>query len=275
MKLKVLFLILTAMFLVGCHGVQTDQEKIEPLRLVFRNFPVDSVSFRVHHIITGKEVFSLPLISLATPIEMPALEEDMYIAVLSWPRTMVSHQVYKSKLFDKQNDEDIFEFTKPLFLYGEQRKSYTIVVENEVNRDEIETEGAEIMKFKNVNCKDCDLADEYWQLFSAFFTRKQRLLDSVKNVYYAHINASDLQKGKDAFLEMEDIKNNVLKDEMLDKQIQAKIKQFEDSPVSTFFLFYQLYNYREFEKFLPAYQALQGDAKKTKYYRMVANQYKG
>ena len=150
---------------------------------------------------------------------------------------------------------------------------YTIVVENEVNRDQVEIEGVEVMKLKNLNCKDCDLADEYWGLFSAFFTRKQQLLDSIKNVYYAHINASNLQKGKDAFLEIEDIKSNVLKDEMLDKQIQAKVKQFKNNPVSTFFLFYQLYNHREFDEFLPTFELLQGEAKKTKYYKMMANQY--
>lgn len=261
------------MLLLGCQSAQKDKEKTEPLRLTFQNFPVDSVSFRIHHSVTGKEVFSIPLVSLANPIEIPALEEDMYIVVLSWPRTMISHQVYKNRLFDKQDDEDIFEFTKPLFLQGKNKNNYTVLVENEVSNEDVETGGPEIMKFKNVACKDCDLADEYWQLFSAFFLRKQQRIDSVKNVYYAHVDASNLQKGKEAYLAMQDIKNTLLKDEILDKQIQAKIKHFKSSPVSTFFLFYQLYNHREFDKFLPTYQVLQGDAKKTKYYRMLANQY--
>jgi hypothetical protein len=274
MTLKPLFLGWIAMLLLGCQGAKEDKEKSEPLRLIFQNFPVDSVSFRIHHSVTGKEVFSIPLVSLANPIEIPPLEDDMYIAVLSWPRTMISHQVYKSRLFDKQSDEDIFEFTKPLFLQGKSKNNYTVSVENEVSNEDVEISGPEIMKFKNMGCKDCDLADEYWQLFSAFFLRKQQRIDSVKNVYYAHVNASNLQKGKDAFLAMLDIKNTLLKDEILDQQIQDKVKQFKNSPVSTFFLFYQLYNHREFDKFLPAYQALEGRAKKTKYYRMLANQYK-
>ncbi|TJZ53766.1 hypothetical protein FAZ15_17225 [Sphingobacterium olei] len=272
MKAYTLYTLSFLLILSSCHTKESKHKEGE-IHVLFQNLPVDSCSVRVHHIITGKEVFSLSAASLDKPIAMPALEDDMYIAVLSWPRTLISHSVFYSRSFNAQQDQDFFELTKPLLLHKKHGSNYVILTENRVSIEEIEADGAEILKFKNIDCAECDLADEYWRLFGSFFKRKQLLLDSLKGTYYSHIESSDLSKGRDAFLKLEDVKTNYLKDDVLDRQVEQMVVRYPTSSVSTFFLFYQLYNHREFAKFHSAYKALRGDALKSKYYDMVQNQY--
>jgi hypothetical protein len=273
MKAYAIFALSLLFVLNSCNMKESSHERGE-IYLQFKNLPIDSCSFRVHHIITGKEVFSLPSVSLDSPITMPALKDDMYIAVLSWPRTLISHNVYKNRSFNTEHDQDFFELTKPLLLYKEHGSHYVILNDNRVGIEEIEADGAEILKFKNIDCTECDLADEYWRLFGSFFKRKQLLLDSLKGTYYSYIDGSDLSKGREAFLELEDVKSNYLKDDILDLQVEQMVLRNPSSQVSTFFLFYQLFNHREFAKFHSAYRALRGDALESKYYGMVQHQYK-
>lgn len=269
-----LFQILVIVFFcVGCSFETEQKEGVQDVELQLMNLPIDSCSLRINHIITGKELFSKENVDLSKPIRIPGLEDDMYIAVFSWPRTLISHQVFRSRGFDKEDDYDLFQLTKPLYIDRKNGSTYHIEVVNEVGIEELERKGASTLQFKNIACKECDLADRYWGTFSEFFDRKARLIDSAKQVYYSYIDANDLQKGNKAFLDLEDIKNHLAKDELLDTRIQELVAANPESHVSTFFLFYQLYNHREFQKFENTFKLLKGEGQGGKYYKMVKKQY--
>lgn len=268
--IQVLFLVLIC---AACNSKNVGEPEMQHVELQMTNLPIDSCSFRINHSVTGREIFSQERVDLSKPIKIPRLENDMYIAVFSWPRTLVSHHVLRNRQFDKENDEDIFQLTKPLYINDETRSSCRIRVVNNVSLEELERQGAEILKFENVACKECDLADRYWALYEDFFDRKNKLIDSAKRVFYDCIEKDDLKKGNRAFLALEELKTHFVKDEILNDKIKKLIVQNPESSVSTFFLFYQLYNYREFDKFKSTYKLLKNDAQKGKYYRMVQKQY--
>jgi len=60
---------------------------------------------------------------------------------------------------------------------------------------------------------------------------------------------------------------------LLDNSIMQKVSENSTRAVSTFFLFYQLYNHREFSKYKDAFLSLSKESKKTKYYAMIHKQY--
>ncbi|SMG21138.1 hypothetical protein [Sphingobacterium psychroaquaticum] len=274
--MRILFMFI-GLFITGgllqCQAPDSKLLKTKSLVLVLDNLPVDSCSVRVHHIITGEEVYHNSTYKIGDTLYIPSIDDDMYIAVFSWPKTLISHRIFHSKQFNKEEDADYFELTKPIFLQDRTDSLYKISVVNDVTQEEIESSGAEVIAFKNLNCKACDLADEYWALYSSFFSRKKDHIDSVRQVYYNNVKATNLEKARESYLLVNDLERNYQKDDILDAALIKKIKSNEDSQVSMFFLFYQLYNHRDFDKFRGVFNGMSGDARKSKYYNMVYKQY--
>lgn len=258
---------------MACNPKGKREESHKRIELQLINMPIDSCSFRINHIITGKEVFFQEQVDLSKPIYLPVLEEDVYIAVFSWPRTLISHQVVRDRRFDRAHDVDEFQLTKPLYIDRQHEGVYRIEVTGNNTLEDLETKGSGIMQFGNVDCEGCDLADRYWKLFSLFFERKDDIVNKAKQQYYDDIENGDLRKGNDSFFKMEEFKKQLMKDDLLDGDIQELVAANPKSKVSTFFLFYQLYNHREFEKFKKTFELLRGEALESKYYRMVKKQY--
>lgn len=259
---------------VSCIGERTANGPLPDIEVQLLNLPLDSCAFRINHIITGKEVFYQKRVDLSKPIVVPDLPDDMYIAVFSWPRTLISHQVIRSKQFDKDEGIEEFQFTKPLYVNRTHSGTrYKMTISNPISLEELETNGTDVLQFKNEDCEECDLADRYWSLFGLFFDRKNDRIDSAKQSYYTYIGANDLQNANKAFLKMEELKVHYRKDDALDAQIQELVIANPQSQVSAFFLFYQLYNHREFNKFKTTFDLLKGAAMDSKYYKMMAKQY--
>lgn len=274
MKRIIYFLCCLFFVLTACQNENNSSSShSNEVVLTFEGLPVDSCAVRIHHIITGEEVFATNNIKISEDIIIPSLVDDFYIIVLSWPKTIISHQVYKSKSFDKDTGEDIFEFTKPLYINHVNKAKYTFRLAESMNIEDIEQNGNSSLKFHNVNCKDCDLADQYWNLYNDFFERKDIVIDSLKTVYYAAVEANNSSLIKEKYEELENYKKNHSKDDKLDQDMIELLNSNLKSPVSTFFLFYQLYNHREFPKFKSSFDNLSDAAKQTKYYRMINNQY--
>lgn len=234
--------------------------------------PVDSASMRVHHAVTGVEVFKKDEISLSDSIFIPIMDDDMYIFVVSWPKTYIKHHVYNNKGFDK-NSDDLMEITKPFYYHNKNGNTYVIKVYNYISLENLEGMGSSSLVFENVNCSECDLSDEFWNLYNDFFIRKKKLLDSLKIEYYKNIEILDVKRSKALYAEIDYLKNTFLYDDFLDESIMKKIRENPNSAISTFFLFYQLYNYQEFQKFESTFLSLAKQARETKYYRMILNQY--
>ena len=246
---------------------------LDSIFLTINNLPVDSCSLRINHIISGKEIFTAKNILLNKPIEIPALLDDVYILVFSWPKTYIPHGVYSSKGFDKNFDEDIFEWTKPFFYSQRNGNNYIINISDDIDLEMLETKGTEVLKILNVDCDDCNLADEYWNLYNSFFKRKMGMLDSVRAEYYAAVDNQNLEIAADTYKKLNELDNQYRSDALLDQEIIAKVDNTNNNSVSTFFLFYQLFMHKDFRKFKSSFEKLNGDAVKSKYYKMIKNQY--
>lgn len=268
------YILIFFLFITACRsGATNTSSESGSLALKINNLPIDSCSIRVHHIVTGREVFYQDKFSLVDSLIIPDLEDDVYIIVVSWPKTYISHQVYNNRSFDKELGDDYFELTKPFYFNTRNGTDYVLEVGNDVSLAELEQEGTQILKFKNKGCSECDLADEFWSLYTDFYSRKEKLIDSLKFEYYTSVDDSKVGQSKELYNEMEKTKVSLVNDDLLDKAIIHKVSENKTNPISTFFLFYQLYNYRDFPKFKDAFLSLSGKAKNTKYYKMVEKQY--
>lgn len=253
---------------LSCQNRQSDK-----IHLSINNLPVDTCSIRINHIVTGKEIYSKKNVSLAKSLELPMLVDDIYILTISWPRTFIPHSVYKNKGFDKEEGDDFFELTKPFYFNKSNGKTYEINLLGDIQVENIEIDGVENLRFENKNCEECQLSDAYWQIYTSFFNRKNRITDSLKSNYYSFTNNNDAHNAKAAYYKLINHKKNFVKDELFDMEIIDKIGQNNTSPVSTFFLFYQLYMHKEFSKYRESFNSLEGDALNSKYYKMIKNQY--
>lgn len=265
------YILVILFFIIACRPNSTGAVSDVSLRI--KNLPIDSCSIRINHIITGKEVFYQDKLALVDSLIISGLEDDVYIIVVSWPKAYISHQVYNNSDFDKERGDDYFELTKPFYFNKRNGDNYILEVINNVSQEDLERNGTQILKFKNVGCTECDLADEFWDLYTSFHFRKGILLDSLKLEYYASVDSLNLQRSKELFGEMDKVKGAYVNDDVLDNAIIQKISENSTSKISTFFLFYQLYNYRNFSKFQNAFLSLSDKAKDTKYYRMIQRQY--
>lgn len=269
-----LYIFVALFFNIACQHSSINTTTVSNnISVRIKNLPIDSCSIRVHHIITGREVFHLDKFALLDSLIISDIEDDMYIIVISWPKTYISHQVYTNKGFDKERDNDYFELTKPFYFNKRNGNNYVIEVVNNVSQEDLERNGAQVLKFRNVACSECDLADDFWDLYTAFYSRKMKLLDSLKLDYYSSVDNLKLQRSKELYNEIEKLKVSFVHDDLLDNAIIQKITGNEKSSISTFFLFYQLYNHRDFPRFKNSFLSLSEDAKRTKYYKMLENQY--
>jgi len=271
--MRCFFYVFVVLFVACQTGSIGTNGMVNNMMLKIYNLPIDSCSIRFHHIITGKEVFYQDKFALVDTLKISDLEDDMYIIVVSWPKTYISHQVYNNPGFDKEKGDDYFELTKPIYFNKRNDNYYVLEMKNNISQDDLEQDGAEVLKLKKTDCSERDLAEEFWGLYTDFYLRKWKLLDSLKLKYYASVDSSYVKRSVEIYNEIEKMKVSFVNDDLLDKAIIKKLSENEENPISTFFLFYQLYNYRDFSKFKNSFLSLSGKAKESKYYRMLEKQY--
>ena len=255
--LVVSFISLSVFLLFSCNN---QQKKTDVIRLKINNLPIDSCSIRINHIITGREIFHIDRVSLADTIKLPVLVDDFYIIGISWPKTYISHTIFRSKGFDREQGQDIFEITKPFYFNHNNGNVYIINVANKVNLEQLESKGGQVLHFENQNCSDCNLADRYWSAYNSFFERKTQKIDSIKQRYYQAIEFNELNRADSIYKSLITFESSFNNDEILDKQIIDFIDSNKESPISTFFLFYQLYQHKDFSKYKPSFNYLQRSA---------------
>lgn len=257
----------------GESNKKLGEPKIQSIQIIFQNIPVDSCSVRINHIITGREVFYTAEHNLAEPLNLNLGRDDMYIMTISWPRTYVSHRSFRNNIKQEGGVVDRFELMKPIYIAKNTQKQFVISLTNS-DRDILELEGTLNVQFQNENCETCDVADEYWKIFDSFFKRKEHQADSLKQLYFKYVDSFLINEARGAYLKLEEFKRSHVRDDKLDKELQEKVQAYPESPISTFFLFYQLYNHRQFPKFRKSFESLNGEARKSRYYKMVQKQYK-
>lgn len=268
MRIKLLYILtILGTMLSSCYQDTTDRV----VSINFERLKLDSSTVRLYHAITGREVAYTVLSSFDTPWILDSLNDDVYILVISWPRTFISHNTYSDPLFDKDS-EDIFQLTKPIYIDKDQSTAYTIYSPSLKDKGYFELNGVDSIFLKS-HCTDCELADEYWEIYNTFFVRKNQLLEQLRERYYLAVDNDDIQAADSLFKKLSSTEGKHFKDDQLDNEIIAKVEDHPESAASTYFLFYQLYHYRDFDRFRETFETLAGDARKTRYYNMVKKQY--
>lgn len=272
-KKSIIFCIAVILF-SSCMGItEKTKSELRSVQITFKNMPVHTASVRINHIITGNEIVNMVAHKLCEPFRINLNEADMYIVTISWPRTFVSHRSYKRSKEQENGPGELLEVTKPVYIDKHTNKQL-IAFNVTPNIEQLELEGTQNLHFQNADCKTCTIADEYWDIFSAFFRRKEKQIDSLTQLYYSAIDSFKIKDARAVYLKREELKLTYTKDNLMDNELKEKINKYPQSPISTFFLFYQLYNHREFEKFKHSFAQLEEEALVTPYYRMIKNQYK-
>ncbi len=228
---------------------------------------------RLLHFIDGKELLDTP-VAVGEDIIIPSLYEDMYIVSFSWDRTFIPHQIFKNKMFDK-NIGDQYSLTKAFYVLPSQSNTFRFKIPSKqaMEPEEIELMELKSLELDSVICPYCTLTNQYWALYNGFFDRKDSLIKKLNLTYYEAVKNED-PSIRTQFLKVDSVKSKLWTDEIFHQNFQLFVANHSKHPISTFFVFYQLYTAGDFEQYLPAYQSLTGDATKSKYYKMIQNQYK-
>jgi len=234
------------------------------------NIKNDSIGYRILHFIEGKE-----LLDTILPVEQSLivnnLKEDMYLLVLSWPRTLIPHRIFNSKAFDPA-EGDLYYLTKAIYINPNESVAYKVSLDSPLSVEDIEMNEIKELKIHSGDCKSCKLAETYWNNYDRFFERKNDLMTKLNKSYYQAVNEGDTSL-RNKFLASAKLKNSFNTDEQFKLKLDSLIKANPDAPVSTFFLFYQLYADRNFEKYRTAFELLEGNAKASKYYHSIEKRY--
>lgn len=264
--LRLLFFIAILPFFLACNQPAGHKN----IQVQFDNIAADSIGFRLIHYMDGAELLDT-LMPVGKPIEIKDLNEDMYLAVFYWPRTYIPHSVMRSKFFNRE-EGDNYQLTKPFYVDAENLIDYQFGFTEKLNPEDIELNQIRDFNLKTDNCEECALSEVYWQNYNAFFQRKDSLSKKFNTDYYNAIQQND-KNLRQKFLKADSIKQKVWIDQVYLKDLNQLIKDNADKKVSTFFLFYQLYLFRDFPKFRSSYESLKGDALKSRYYPMLKKQF--
>lgn len=236
------------------------------------NLDVDSIGVRVLHYMDGKELLDT-LIAIKDSLVLPNLKEDMYLMAIYWPRTFVPHQIYNDKSFDK-NQGDNYVLAKAFYVDPKAARHYVFFMDSLITPDNIELSTMTKLHVRSANCEACVIADQYWENYNLFFARKEILVDDLNIAYYRSVNQNNTKESRKNYLRVDSLKKSLLTDDLYKKRLDSLVKVNASSKASTFFVFYQLFQERDFKKYKPTFQLLTGNAKSSRYYQMLLRQYK-
>lgn len=260
-----IFIVILPLFL-ACK----QQAGTRSIQVQFDNIAADSIGFRMIQYMDGTELLDT-LMPVGKPIEIKDLKEDMYLAVFYWPRTYIPHSVMRNKFFNREEGDD-YQLTKPFYVDTENLQAYQFGFTEKLNPEDIELNMIRELNLKTDKCEECALSEVYWENYNAFFRRKDSLARKFNSEYYNAIQQND-KNLRQKYLKADSIKQRVWIDQVYLQDLNQLIKDNADKKVSTFFLFYQLYLFRDFPKFRHSFESLKGDALKSRYYPMLKKQF--
>ncbi|MFZ4862109.1 hypothetical protein ACL9RF_07975 [Sphingobacterium sp. Mn56C] len=256
------------LLLMACGSTKEDKAKVY---FSVQNLAIDSVGFRLLHYMDGKELFDT-LVSTKDQLILPALHEDMYLAVLYWPRTYIPHALIKNKLFNLEEGDD-YTLTKAFYLAPKEKLNYTFYLDSPYPIADIEIQHIKAIKVDTVGCESCRVAELFWDRYNAFFSRKDTLIRTEDLNFYAAVE----NKHPDAlarFKTIDSIRKTVWIDSVFNRQFAGLVNAYATNKATSFFVFYQLYTERDFPKYKTLFHSLSGDAKNAKYYVFSDKEYR-
>lgn len=264
-KMYILFILPT---LFACQSKGKYNEGI--IKIHTEGISCDSIGYRVVNFIEGKELLDT-ILPIDSPLVLPNIRADMYLIALSWPRILIPHQIFRNKVFDTQVG-DKYILTKALYINPEETNQYVLSMDSILTLEDIETRRVKEIRLKVKNCPSCLLAEKYWSNYNNFFGRKDSLVNQLNYKYYKSVDQND-KAVRQRFLEADSAKKNLQTDSMFTVQLDSLVRLNSNDPVSTFFVFYQLFSDRNFEKYRSIFSRLKGAAKKSRYYESIRKRY--
>ncbi|MDF2514901.1 MAG: hypothetical protein K0R59_197 [Sphingobacterium sp.] len=149
----------------------------------------DSLGYRLLHFMTGRELVDTVL-PTGRPLQIDQLKEDMYLLVLSWPRTLIPHRVFHSREFDP-HAEDRFTLTKAIYINPGQSDRYVVGLDTAMSTEAIEINAGTRLALDAGACSSCNLDEQYWNNYTDFFARKEQLVDSSNTAFYRAVEQHD------------------------------------------------------------------------------------
>lgn len=247
------------------------RESTKSTAIVIKNIAIDSVGVRLIHYMDGKELVDT-LIAVKDTLVLDQLKDDMYLVAISWPRTLIPHQIYRDKSFNKDIDE-YYVLSKAFYVDPLVSSKYEFYMDSIYTGEEIELNSIAKVNVNTSSCETCAIAEKYWNNYNIFFDRKDMLVDALNLAYYKSVDGNN-DASRNRFLKVDSVKKTVFTDSLYKRDFDQLVHLYPESKASTFFVFYQLYVERNFEKYKNSVNLLQGKAKESRYYKMIQNQYK-
>lgn len=267
-KYIVTLFISTLLFLLSCH-----QKKYDTIDIQIENFESDSLGLRILHFIEGRQIMDTT-IKTGEILKIPELPEDMYMLVLYWNRTYIPHAIFRDRSFNP-SEGDNYQITKAFYVKPSESKVYRFRLDADSSQTK---ESIELLQLKDLMlntsmCKTCQISESYWNLYNSFFHRKEKNVIELNHKFYDAIHNND-STFRQKYILADSVKQHQWTDALFFKEFNNLYDRYPDNYASAFFLFYQLYTFREFEKYKPLALKLKDPATQSPYYRMVKNQYK-
>ena len=244
---------------------------LQSTTLAVENLDIDSIGVRVLHYMDGKELLDT-IIASKDSLVLPNLQEDMYLLAIYWPRTFVPHQIYRDKSFDKEQGDN-YVLSKAFYVDPALSNRYVFAMDSLLTAEDIELNTIVKVNVNTDDCASCATAEKFWDNYNVFFARKDTLVDQLNLAYYRSVDQDNMLSSRDNFLRADSLKNKVFTDSLYKLDFDKLVKVYAEDKVAAFFVFYQLYQERDFNKYRNSFKMLSGNAKASRYFKMVEKQY--
>ncbi|WP_293916817.1 MULTISPECIES: hypothetical protein [unclassified Sphingobacterium] len=266
---KLAFIAIFQLLYIFLSCKQDDQK----VTLIFSNPIIDSCTVDIYHYISGEKLYSTSFTNLTGSWVLDSLPTDMYVLSISWQRRYIPHQMYRSSR-NKQDLNEQFILTKNLYLNPDQETVYKVSLHPSLyDREKIELTEQPTMLILPNNCKDCVLSEKYWHLYEKDKKARKNHVDSLQSKMSEAVNNSDYTHAGELNKQIQAESQSRGNSSIMEQSLKQMIQQNNESPVTTFFVFHELYLYRDFAAYKSSFDNLAANARNSKYYNMIRKQY--
>lgn len=262
--LKILFI---SLLLFSC------KEKPYEIKL---NTEIDSVYVEIFHTSSGEKLFSkfYPHLEMET-LKLDSIKPDMYTLCLSWERSLIPHKLIRKANGQLKLDFDNrYYLIKDIYLNPDQSRIANVNLSMELDKEQLEAADQynEVIK-PQVSSKDFFLAEQFNEIYIKSDSLQFLQLKQLKTKMYEAVNNNDFKLAKAINSTLLSDSLNNLKQAYVEKEIINLATKNLSSPVTTYYIFSELLDKRNFNIFYTTFQHLIGDATKSPYYPMISRQY--
>lgn len=258
-------LLLLSIFL----SCKQDRQKVT---LVFDNPLIDSCTVDIYHYISGEKLYSTSFTNLTGEWVLDSLPTDMYVLSISWQRMYIPHHMYRSTR-NKQDLNEQFILTKNLYLNPDQESTYNVSLQPSLDREKIELTEQPTLSLLPNDCKDCALAEKYWRIYENDKQAKKNNVDALQNKMAEAVNNADYKQAGELNKQIQAESQSGNNSADMERNLKQMIQQNNENPVTSFFVFHELYLYRDFAAYKSSFDQLTANALNSKYYHMIRKQY--